>query len=276
MNTSGSLTMAMNAREEQELTGDLGALKRLEVPASHRETTEDTPFPARYHPEDGLVSPPDVLLRLANLADESGAVLATKQPVQTIHSQRGTLQVQTPGHTIEAHMALLCAGPALRNIDPFYDDKLYSVRSQFVAGPGQPPGAPCAATGQQGHLIWRPLAAGTMMAGGCRWATPHLETGETDDLVISSAVDARLSDVATKQLGMKSITHRWSTIAAYTCDGLPIIGPLPGRVSLISCTGWNGRPWSLAMRAAQAVCDGILGRATKGLVPQMMSARRFL
>jgi glycine/D-amino acid oxidase-like deaminating enzyme len=71
------------------------------------------------------------------------------------------------------------------------------------------------------------------------------------------------------------VVDRWAGIMTFTCDGLPIVGPLPGRVQHISCLGFNGRPWSHAFRAAKAVRDGLMGGRSTGM-PEILSPQRFV
>ena len=130
---------------------------------------------------------------------------------------------------------------------------------------------------QYGYTSALQRPSGEVFISGCRWATPHLEMGETDDTVISEAVDARLSGFLHQHwpaLSQASVTHRWTAIMTLTCDGLPSLGPLPGRPRIISCGGFGAYGASFALRAAQAVVDGIMTGESPG-VPECFTTRRF-
>ena len=61
----------------------------------------------------------------------------------------------------------------------------------------------------------------------------------------------------------------------FSCDGLPIIGPIPGRPRFIACTAFNGRQYGLGLRAGKAVSQGILTGRAEG-VPSIFKTGRFV
>ena len=59
-----------------------------------------------------------------------------------------------------------------------------------------------------------------------------------------------------------------------SCDGLPVVGPLPGRPDVIVCVGFGAAVHTYGQAAADAIIDGLLGRA--GLpAPAAFSTRRL-
>jgi glycine/D-amino acid oxidase-like deaminating enzyme len=52
----------------------------------------------------------------------------------------------------------------------------------------------------------------------------------------------------------------WTGIMAFTPDGLPLVGAVPGAERRLVCVGWNGHGLALAPLSAALVVDGILGR----------------
>jgi len=104
-----------------------------------------------------------------------------------------------------------------------------------------------------------------------------MEVGETDDSQINPIVDTRLKGFLHQHwpdLKAIPITHQWTGIMTFSCDGLPIIGPLPGRPRIIACGGFGAYSPSLSLRAAQAVVDGVTTGESSG-VPTCFGTQRF-
>jgi glycine/D-amino acid oxidase-like deaminating enzyme len=117
-----------------------------------------------------------------------------------------------------------------------------------------------------------------VLVGGCRWASPHKEVGESDDSATLTLNDSRkpgFIDQTFPHLAAQPTSARWSAIMTFTCDGLPILGPIPGRPRFVACTGFNGRQYGLGLRAGQAVAAGILTGHAAG-VPDVFKTKRFV
>jgi glycine/D-amino acid oxidase-like deaminating enzyme len=91
---------------------------------------------------------------------------------------------------------------------------------------------------------------------------------------LSPAVDEKLHTMLGRLWPGIVATRSWAGIAAFTCDGLPLVGPLPGHPRQVACVGYGGADWSFALRAGQAVADGLLTGETQGL-PARFSPARF-
>jgi glycine/D-amino acid oxidase-like deaminating enzyme len=72
-----------------------------------------------------------------------------------------------------------------------------------------------------------------------------------------------------------AVARRWAWLDTYTCDGLPIVGPLPGSTRRIACTGFCGNDAGLAPAAAAAVAEGLLGSGRPD-IPRCLTATRFV
>lgn len=110
-------------------------------------------------------------------------------------------------------------------------------------------------------------ATNTLHAAGARWATPHMEVGETvpePDARVTAMLE-KLTRQGFPEAGAMVGVH--AAIVGESCDGLPIVGPIPGRPRAIVCTGFGVAGLAYALPCARAVVAGILGRATSGAPP---------
>ena len=249
---------------------DLDPLQRVGWPAG-----TGLPGAALFTPQAGVIEPRVALAQLWADARAAGATASTRARVTGIDS--GPVLHLDDGRAVSCDAVVLCAGWQMTAFEAFFGDKLYPVRHQHqlrVGGPALPVGL----STQGGYLTARPRPGGGMVVSGARWATQHLEAGETDDTVVQVQVSAAQDRFVAQRLALWAphpVVARWTSIATHTCDNLPLVGPIPGRPSLLVCAGWNGRPWAWALAGAQAVCDGLLTGRAHG-VPARVSPRRFL
>ena len=233
------------------------------------------PGAALLCPQGGVVEPRAALAQLWAEARSAGATATTGAVVTAIDS--GPVLRLDDGRVVACDAVVLCAGWRMRAFDGFFGDKLYPVRHQHQLRTGGPP-LPVGLSTQGGYLTALPRPGGGLLVSGARWATQHLEAGETDDTVVQVQVSAAQDRFVAQRLpawAERPIDARWTAIATHTCDNLPLVGLMPGRPAVLVCAGWNGRPWAWALAGAQAVCDGLLtGRAVG--VPARVSPRRFL
>ena len=232
--------------------------------------------PGRFTPAEGLVEPLALARTLASRALAAGAVLRVSAPVVETSDRADGVRVHlADGQHIDTEMIVLAAGWSMQTLDPWLGDKLYPARTQMLTLPVSSPQPRFAATAQYGYAFWRPLPD-AILVGGCRWATPHLETGEFDDTVAVPIVEDRIMGFVRQHLPQVTgpVLQRWTGIMTFTCDLLPILGPIPGRPRFLLCTGFNGCQTGLAVRSAQAVSEGIL--TGKAMVPAYFKTGRFV
>lgn len=278
----GGWWIAGDAREGPQLRRSAEALEALGLDAQLREpeqvvgeTTLEGAGPGLFLPGEATVDPAQALRTLARAARIAGVLICEQAPVEHVGEGSGGLQIHLGGggHVLAAEIVVYAGGAQLPALEPFFGDKLVPVREQAqlrAPGPIPPPGG----RSGYGYSWWRPRG-GLLEAGGCRWATPHLEIGETRAEVIE-IVQEKIGAFASRIGGpQRTIVSRRAWIEAHTCDGLPLIGPLPGAARHVVCAGFCGNDWGLAPGAARAVAQGLLleGHST---VPPLFAATRFL
>jgi glycine/D-amino acid oxidase-like deaminating enzyme len=271
LDTVGVGYLPKGETEKQEVQANLAAMDALELEAK---PWADHPYPELENgwtqPLGGSIDGAAVVAGLAH-----GVPIVTGQRVVNIDDDQFDLAVRThTGGTVIADLVIMSGGAQLTD---WAKHKFHPVRHQAVATESVAPFVPFPVHMQYGYTSVRQTVSGQIVVSGCRWATPHLEVGETDDTVINPSVHARLKAFMGQHLPQLSdvqITHQWSAIMTFTCDGLPVIGPLPGRPRIISCGGFGAFGPSLSLRAAKAVVDGITTGESPG-VPDCFTTRRF-
>lgn len=231
--------------------------------------------PGRLVPGDGLVDPAALIAALirrlggAHLREGARVLSLDEGPDGvTLHLERGS---------VLAELVVVAAGGACPALEPWFQSLVLPVRVQHVLLEGEAPPGPPTTVGH-GSAWWRAGAAGGALFGGCRWALPDMEIGQTDDSIIDEEIDNTIrwmSGQIFPRLDGAPVVSRHSGVQGHTCDGLPLVGPLPGRSRIVALTGWNGMDLALAPRAARAVADGLLSGRAEG-VPRCLSPSRMI
>jgi glycine/D-amino acid oxidase-like deaminating enzyme len=223
-------------------------------------------------PGDGVVHPERAWLGLLQQAQARGAVLVQGRALR-VHDDKDGVKVETELGTIRAEIVVFACGAPCRELDSSLVEALWPVRENAAQFPlALPP-----SSGRAGHgWTWFRASGvpeeGTVI-GGCRWATPHLEVGETEPEVVE-VVQQRLAAFAERHLGCaEAPLKRWAWIETHSCDGLPLVGPLPGTTRRLVCTGFGGNDWGLGPACAELVVEGLLGSQE---TPAFLSPSRLL
>lgn len=276
----GGWWIADDAREAPQLQRSADALHALGLRAELRDaevvagaTGLQRGGPGLWLPDEATVDPRAALAALARAARAAGATICEQARVQRVTQGSAGPEAHLGDHVLTTELVVYAGGAALAELDPFFGDKLAPVREQALRCAGGPVPGPGGRAGY-GYTWWRPRG-GQLEVGGCRWATPHLEVGETRPEVVE-AVQHKLEAFAARLAGpAPTIASRRAWIEAHSCDGLPLIGPMPGTARHVVCAGFCGNDWGLAPGAAQAVAGGLLGEG-QGTVPALFAATRFL
>jgi glycine/D-amino acid oxidase-like deaminating enzyme len=276
---TGTLCVALAPGEEPDIDADLATLDTLGFPATAlpaadaAAATSTTGLGRAWSlAAGGWADAATLHATLLRAALDAGATIRGATTVHATATGSTTVRADTSAGPVHADALVLACGWPAAAFDPFLGDKLWPVRAQALPLTGPAPDR--AFTTQHGWIALRPTATGAILTG-CRWATPHLEAGETTPEP-SPAVDERLRAFAARYLpGLQPTAGAWATIQTHTCDNLPLVGPLPGRARTLVCTGWNGRPLPFALAAADALADGLLTGRAPGL-PACLSPTRFL
>lgn len=282
----GGWWVALDDRESTQLALSADVLAKIGVPVeAHPPEAVDRALggiglgPALLQPEDGLIDPAGSVRALAQRAGRDGARVFTGARALGFAEDADGLAVHLEGgHVLRTELVVLATNAWLPGLDRWFDDKIHPVREHALCTAPSEARLPGACRAGHGYTFWRQLGDGRVVAGGCRWATPHLELGETDDSATVPRIQERIGAFLQQyfpDVGALPVEQRWSWIGAQTCDGLPIVGPIPGAPRFIACAGFCTNEPGLGVRAARAVSDGILGTADPA-VPEWMTPTRFV
>ena len=279
---TGDLWCALDEREQPQIAMSVEALEEMGVSVESLGASEVNARTGGVGLGPGMWVPGGGVIHPANAVDELVARAPDRVhvgcPVTAITEDHAGPRVHVGERSIAAELVVVAANAWSPSIDPAFADKIHPVREQGLRF--APTQVPVRAAGRAGYgyTTWRAAPDGALLVSGCRWATPHMEVGETDDHRTVDAIQRKVEGfgrVHFPEATQAPITHRWSWITATTCDGLPIVGPLPGRATLIACAGFCGNEAGLGARAAKAVVDGILHGNSTGL-PSFLAASRFV
>ncbi|NOY25967.1 MAG: FAD-binding oxidoreductase [Oligoflexia bacterium] len=282
---TGSLSVGAMDREGQEIADTLDVLPDLGVPsqacsaAAVAERLHSAHFDnGRLVKEDGLVDPVALASRLVGDARQAGATLHPAHPVTSLVEQADGWHACGDTFDLRADAIVLAAGHGLKSLVPWFQRTVYPVRQQWIAtAPVKGTRLPLPVLGQHGFCQWM-QCGDRVVAGGARFGTADMEVGQTDDTVIQPDIDHILRQNLARffpDLAGLPVARAWTAIATFSCDGLPLIGPIPGQIRLVACTGFHGLGHRLALRAGHAVAQGLLFGKASG-VPSLFRPGRLV
>jgi glycine/D-amino acid oxidase-like deaminating enzyme len=284
----GGLVLALDSDEARDLEASAHLVSRV-GPAGEIWSATDVEhrtglagFAAGwFRPADALLDPARLCVALAGAAERAGAYIVTGVPVLGVDlAPREPLRIRTEHGILRAERALLAVNAALPRLAPRFTDVITPVRAQMHVTAPDPRGAslPWPVYAHHGYEYWRQEPTGELLFGGCRWAEPAAERGVLDDARVSETVHAAQRAFVSRHLpafaGLAP-TARWTGIMAFTPDGLPLVGAVPGSDRQWVCAGWNGHGLALAPRSATLLSEVMLARRSVTDVPAMFGPARF-
>jgi glycine/D-amino acid oxidase-like deaminating enzyme len=291
---TGSLRLADSP---QELVEVRAAARLLTEDGWATEMINETSLPKRlrghylggsYHPSDGEVQPARLVIGLAKLAQEAGAIIHEQTPVLSIEESSEGVVVKTPTGTVRAQKAILATNAWLGDMlstqpEAAASDSAQPAPASRASNDEQP--APkaradrrvvtptrgqmlatapiderlfdCPIYAHYGYQYWRQLQDGRLLVGGWRDHAPDHDQRDPTQAP-TDQVQQQLDRFVYETLGLPAatpITHRWAGLMAFTPDSLPLVGLAPGRKHILLCGGYTGHGNAMAVRCARVVAD---------------------
>lgn len=221
---------------------------------------------------DGEVDVGALKKSLARDAARAGAQLHFNVAVSALEL-RGVARLDTSAGLAAAEIVVLANGWRAAALEPWLKDKLWPVRCEQRTASVSWPAPGVAVVAQQGHLWWAAGPdAGTRM-GGARWASPHLEVGETVPCSKESVQEALQRAFDQRFAGGEGRpgTVRIETLS---CDGLPLVGARPGGNRVVCCLGFGEHELSWGLAAGEGIARVLLG--AEDVLPSLLRPARFM
>lgn len=119
-----------------------------------------------------------------------------------------------------------------------------------------------------GFQYLRQLGDGTLLLGGCRQSDEAREVGytETPTARVQAALERFLAEVFPALSG-RPIERRWAGTMAFTADGLPRLGEVPGVPGALYAAGLNGHGLSLGFALGRHLARLASGESPEPLLP---------
>ena len=271
----GGLYIAKNKAEGMELQQSAAILTELQwdiTPWTAQQVnahfqSKDL-YNGYFHPHDVSYSPTQFFTHCNRLHEN----IVTACQVLDIRSA-DTLKLHTSRGDISCEVIIVANNSHAGILEDFFSEKISPVRLQTISVPSAQQRLP--AHCQFGYIQWRDID-NIRLISGCRWGTPHLEIGESDDSILSPQIGAHLRRFAETTFGIRdNPLLEWTGIMGFSCDGLPMIGPLPGTSDILACCGFSGNQSALGFRAGRSMARLILHGKDLAL-PSCFLPSRFL
>ena len=219
-----------------------------------------------FHPDGGSLQPAKFVTGLALLAQQAGAIFHAESPVTAITADNDGMRLTTPQGRVQAHSVVLATNAWLPEIGAqlgvgWLATCIKPTRGQVIATEPideQLFPSPCSA--DEGYQYWQQLADGRLVVGG--WRNHSFSTEATMDETPGGEVQRQLDAFVHETLHLPEIriTHHWAGIMAFSRDGLPLIGKLPGRPHCYIAGGFTGHGNASALEAASIIRELVAGR----------------
>jgi len=264
--------VAGDARQEEGLRASAERLAALGFDLEWREAAEvrrasgsDRLGGAIFQPRDGGLQPVRLCRGLARL---SGAQVRTGFAVRELAPAGDRVRLAGEAGAILAGRVVLAVNAYAGALLPHLASAVRPMRGQMLA---TAPGArdlPGVWYINEGYEYVRQLGDGTVVLGGCRWAARDVEVGtaETPTATVQGALERFLADAFPRFAG-RPVRQRWAGTMAFTDDGLPRIGEVPGIPAALYAAGFNGHGMSLGFATGRYLARRLLGETAEPLFP---------
>lgn len=255
--------------QEASLRESAGELEKLGIPLEWREAAEvrkasgsERLGGAIFQPRDAGLDPARFCRGLARLVGALGGEIRTGWPVRSLEPEGERVRlISEAGHLLAERvvLALNAYAPALL---PHLAGEVRPVRAQMLATEPGVRDLPGIWYINEGYEYLRQLPDGTVALGGCRWVARDEEVGyrETPTATVQGALERFLADAFPRFAG-RAVRHRWAGTMAFTPDGVPRIGEVPGIPAALYAAGFNGHGMSLGFATGRHLAERVRGEA---------------
>jgi glycine/D-amino acid oxidase-like deaminating enzyme len=250
---TGSLRLAADAEERDELRGEFEALREDGFAAEWLEPEHlQPPVRGRFaaailHPGDGALHPARLTWQLARRAAEAGVEVRERS------------RVEDPA-SLAADRVVVATDGYPSGLLGRLEGSIIPTRGQMVATEPLPERLfDRPHYGRHGYDYWQQAPDGSVLAGGFRDA--DLSSEFTAEEATTPTIQSALETFLTGLLGRAPrITHRWAGIFGIVPDLMPVVGRVPGSERLWVAGGYSGHGNVLGLACGELVAAALLGR----------------
>ncbi len=263
----GSMLLAETEQEAREL--ELAA-RAMNGDSISIEYYSRDPQGRGYHaaieqPLDAGVQP---YLLVKSILTQCDAEVVANNELYRLEQKGDEARVHTRKALYRAQYVMLCTNAWSPTIDPFFAGKVLPTRAQcLVTEPLDHVPVPYCGYSDYGYNYYRSTFDGRFLLGGGRRMFRDEENDTTEDR-LNPKVQAWLDDYLRKYFPdvTAPIAQRWSGIMGFSCDGLPLVGTLPGKPRIGFAVGFTGHGLALAGASAERAVDRLLHGVSAGAV----------
>jgi glycine/D-amino acid oxidase-like deaminating enzyme len=205
----------------------------------------------------GASDPVAAVESLAAEAESAGSQVREGVAVLGLESRSdGTIGVATSGGRVAAEIVVL----AVNAWAPFLHDAFgESVAAMPAAVLSIDAGAEPleAGTRDDGRVFFGPGPGGRVVFGAIRWNPLRDGTLAPLDARAEDALRRSLAETQPPLAGRR-VERTWPAIVAATCDGQPLVGPMPGHPRLVAALGFAALELEAGASGGRAAAHGIL------------------
>ena len=267
LDSSGSLLLAESPEEAKELEQAARALSadKIKIEYHDRDPLGRGYFAAIEQPFDAGVQP---FLLTKSVMAQSGAELIANNELYHLEAEGDSVRVYTRKFIFKARYVMLCTNAYSTMIDPYFVGKVVPTRAQcLVTEPLDHVPVPYCGYSDYGYMYYRSTFDGRFLLGGGRKQHQNEENGTSEDK-LNPKVQAFLDRYLAKHFPDVNapVAQRWSGIMGFSCDGLPLVGTLPGKPRVGFAVGFTGHGLALAAATVERAVDKLLNGLSAGAV----------
>ncbi len=252
-------------RESAELLAGMGFdLEWREAAEVRRASGSGLLGGAIFQPRDGGLHSVRLCRGIARLIREAGGEVRTGWRVHAMEPEGNRIRLVSEAGLLSAERVVLAMNAYAPALLPHLAGEVRPVRGQiFATEPGQPRELSGVWYVNDGFEYIRQLLDGTVLLGGARWTALETEVGydEIPTGKVQGALEMFLRDVFPRFADLP-IRHRWAGTMAFTSDGLPRTGQVPGLPGAFYVAGFNGHGMSLGFATGRWLARRTLGEET--------------
>lgn len=244
---TGSLRIAADAEEEQEIRAEHDALEEHGFAVEWRTDVIGDRFPAAiFHPDDAAIQPARLVRTLAGRAVEAGVEIVEQHRVESVDD-------------LEAPAVVVATDGYPSGLLGDLEGSIIPTRGQMiVTEPIADRLFDCPHYGRHGFDYWQQLPDGRIAAGGFRDFA--LDSEFTDSEETTPTIQGALESFVAELVGRPvPVAQRWAGIFGLVLDFLPVVGRVPGSGRVWTAGGYSGHGNVLGFMCGDLVARALLG-----------------